>query len=128
MAQRNKNRPDKNGVHRREFDRNKKKILMSQDVCGICGLPVDKSLKFPDPMSPTVDHIIPIDKGGHPSDINNLQLAHLCCNNQKRNKIIAPVETKATVNNRDLPLSRDWAAYVRSRKASADAEPAEGGG
>ena len=44
-------------------------------------------LKYPDPMSKTVDHIIPIAKGGHPSDLSNLQLAHRCCNRQKSDKL-----------------------------------------
>lgn len=34
-----------------------------------------------------IDHIIPIAKGGHPSDIDNLQLAHWTCNRQKSDKI-----------------------------------------
>lgn len=33
---------------------------------------VDKSFKFPHPLSPSIDHIIPVDKGGHPSDMANL--------------------------------------------------------
>lgn len=119
--QRNNSRPDKSGVHRRAFEKNKRRILASQGVCAICGLPVDKTLPFPDPMSPTVDHIIPIAKGGHPSDISNLQLAHLYCNNQKRDKLIRPVsevkeEQKDKVNNRDLPLSRNWALYGQQAK------------
>ena len=69
-------RPDQNGTHRAQFEKNKAKILATREVCGICGRPVDKSLRWPHPLSPTVDHIIPINKGGHPSDLSNLQLAH----------------------------------------------------
>ena len=47
-------------------------------------------LKYPDPMSKTVDHIIPIAKGGHPSDLANLQLAHRWCNRQKGAKMFLP--------------------------------------
>ena len=108
----NYNRPDKNGPHQKEFARNKKKILATQSVCAICGQPVNKNIRFPDPMSPTIDHIIPIDKGGHPSDISNLQLAHLCCNNRKSDKLIPSVDVKKIqVSNRILPLSCDWTAY-----------------
>ena len=73
-------RLDRVGTHRSQFDKNRKKIYATQTICGICGKPVDFSLKFPDPMSPTIDHIIPVAKGGHPSDIDNLQLAHFYCN------------------------------------------------
>ena len=43
--------------------------MATQSHCGICGQPVDKNLKHGHPMAPCVDHIIPIAKGGHPSDI-----------------------------------------------------------
>ncbi len=52
-----------------EYRRNRKRVLMSESICALCGRPVDMELKAPDPMAPTVDHIIPINKGGHPSDI-----------------------------------------------------------
>lgn len=108
-----RNRPDREGPKRSEFERNKKQILISQTICGICGKPVDKSLKYPHPGSPTVDHIIPVDKGGDPSALSNLQLAHMKCNRAKSDKIIIdkPDLTQKVVNNRDLPLSIDWTKY-----------------
>ena len=101
-------RPDRTGPYRMQFEANKKIILASQSVCAICGRPVDKSIKSPDPMSPSVDHIIPIAKGGHPSDINNLQLTHRACNRAKGTKL-APEQPVEKVNmNRMLPHSRNW--------------------
>ena len=111
-------RPDRDGTHQAAFERNRKKILLTQDVCGICGRPVDKSLKFPHPMSPTVDHIIPIDRGGHPSAIENLQLAHFACNRQKSDKLSPTASPQGAfkppvppAQMRMLPLSIDWANY-----------------
>ncbi len=105
-------RLNKTGAHRGAYERNKKIILRTQEVCGICGYPVDKSLKYPDPMSATIDHIIPINKGGHPSDIDNMQLAHFACNRQKSDKIFKQKKEKKVVNgNRNLPLSKDWQSY-----------------
>lgn len=104
-------RPDHNGRQRALFESNKKKIYASQRVCGICGNPVDFGLKFPHPLSPTVDHIIPVAKGGHPSDISNLQLAHFCCNRQKSDKLVPKVEfaqMKEAIGNRELPQTFDW--------------------
>lgn len=115
-----RNRPDHDGKHRLAFDRAKKRILASESICGICGQPIDKTLKYPDPMSPSIDHIIPIDRGGHPSDISNLQLTHWKCNRMKANKLIFPAEAKhareaVTDNsNRVLPLSMDWTTYKGS--------------
>ena len=117
MAASNRNRPDKDGVHRLAFERNKTKIMKTQTVCGICGKPVDKSLRYPHPLSPCIDHIIPVSKGGHPSDLDNLQLAHWTCNRQKSDKILKRRQKTAedeTISNRVLPLSCDWAAYRSS--------------
>lgn len=57
------------------------KTLAERDglQCGICDETVDMDLKFPDPFSPSVDHIIPSSRGGT-HDPENLQLAHLWCN------------------------------------------------
>lgn len=114
MAQSKRNRPDKDGTHRLAFERNKKKIMATQRICGICGKPVDKSLSYPHPLSPCIDHIIPISKGGHPSDLENLQLAHWTCNRQKSDKLLRrhrKAEEDEIISNRILPLSRDWTAY-----------------
>jgi 5-methylcytosine-specific restriction endonuclease McrA len=110
-----RNRPDHDGTHRLAFERAKKAIYASQSVCGICGRPVDKSYKYPHPLSPCIDHIIPIAKGGHPSDRGNLQLAHWCCNRQKSDKLLlagqAPGSAAQVITNQDLPQACDWAAY-----------------
>lgn len=114
MAQPKRNRPDKDGAHRVQADRNRKKIMATQTVCGICGKPVDKSLRYPHPLSPCVDHIVPVARGGHPSDISNMQLAHWTCNRQKADKLLKRhrnAEESQTLSNRVLPQSCDWAAY-----------------
>lgn len=113
----NKHRLDQDGTHRLAFERNKKKIYATQTVCGICGKPVDFSLKYPHPLAPCIDHIIPIAKGGHPSDIDNLQLAHWACNRQKSDKLFGTKQAQAgggIVSNRLLPQSRDWMTYRSS--------------
>ena len=107
MAKEN-TRPDHDGSHRLAFERNKKKILATQTLCGICGKPVDRSLKYPHPMSATVDHIIPINRGGHPSDIDNLQLAHFVCNRQKSDNFVLNHPEMTDNTNRDLPKLIDW--------------------
>lgn len=91
------------------FRSNRKIILATQSVCAICGKPVDKSIKYPDPMSPTVDHIIPVNKNGDPCALDNLQLAHRYCNRMKSDKIINV--RKVEDPNRKLPLTENWAAY-----------------
>lgn len=100
-------RPDRNGPHRAQFEANRKIILATQNICAICGKPVDKTLKYPHPMSATVDHIIPIARNGHPSDISNLQLAHRWCNRQKSDKINTPPHPPVDSNN-SLPQTKNW--------------------
>lgn len=103
-------RPDHDGTHRAQFDKNKKRIYATQTVCGICGKPVDFTLKYPHPLSPCIDHIIPVVKGGHPSDIDNLQLAHLTCNRQKADKLALKKQTaeQQVISNRILPATFNW--------------------
>lgn len=104
-------RLDRDGTHRAQFDKNKKKIYATQSVCALCGKPVDMTLKFPHPLSKSVDHIIPVSKGGHPSDISNLQLAHLCCNREKTDKLMEQkvfLDNEKEIDNRQLPHSVDW--------------------
>lgn len=111
-------RLDRAPGNRGAYEKNREIILKTQTVCGICGKPVDFSYKYPHPLSPTVDHIIPISKGGHPSDLSNLQLAHRCCNRQKSDKLLETIlsekerrETKTVISNRVLPQHNDWTAY-----------------
>ena len=109
-------RIDHQGAHRVAFAKNKKIILAKQTVCGICGKPVNKKLRYPDPLSACIDHIIPIARGGHPSDIDNLQLAHWTCNRQKSDKILKSKQSEIpelaeTISNRILPQAMDWAHY-----------------
>lgn len=49
-------RADRQGPHRVAFEKNKKILLKTQNTCGICGKPIDKTMKAPHPLSPVVDH------------------------------------------------------------------------
>ena len=105
-------RADRQGAHRVAFEKNRKRILKTQNTCSICGKPVDKNIKAPAPMSAVIDHIIPINKGGHPSAIENLQLAHWTCNRQKSDKLFNKIKEETKVlGNRNLPQSMEWRAY-----------------
>lgn len=48
-------------------------------VCGICTEQVNRSLTYPNPMSPSLDHIVPLSLGGEHSRANT-RLSHLTCN------------------------------------------------
>jgi hypothetical protein len=55
--------------------------------CQLCRKPVNPRKRFPDPMSASIDHIVPISQGG--TDMrSNVQLAHLFCNMSKGNRAV----------------------------------------
>jgi 5-methylcytosine-specific restriction endonuclease McrA len=54
-------------------------------ICGICQQLIDTNLKYPDPMSFSIDHIIPRSQQGSHS-FDNLRPAHLECNSLRGNK------------------------------------------
>jgi len=121
-------RSDRITGNRGAYENARKKILATQTICGICGKPVDFSYRTPHPLSPTIDHIIPVSKGGHPSDISNLQLAHRCCNREKSDKLFMDArraaksggksakkggnfEPSTPVPNQLLEQHADWMTY-----------------
>lgn len=55
-------------------------------MCGLCGVAIDKSLPHPDPWSVSLDHVVPLSKGGQHS-LGNVQAAHLTCNLSKGNRV-----------------------------------------
>lgn len=56
------------------------RVKAAYDTCWLCGEPVDKSLPAGLPGSPEVDEMIPVSKGGSPTDFSNCFLAHRWCN------------------------------------------------
>lgn len=55
-------------------------------TCGLCRLPVDPGLAWPHPMSASVDHILPLSRGGSHT-LANVQCAHLSCNSRKCDRV-----------------------------------------
>jgi 5-methylcytosine-specific restriction endonuclease McrA len=62
--------------------------------CQLCGQPVDPERRWPDPKLKSLDHVIPLSRGG-PHTLANAQLAHHGCNSRKRDRdsIHAPLES-----------------------------------
>lgn len=72
----------------RDLDR--RTLRQRRGNCGICGLPIDYTLSWPDPMCFVADHIIPVKAGGR-DHISNKQAAHNSCNSTKRARHHAPI-------------------------------------
>jgi 5-methylcytosine-specific restriction endonuclease McrA len=63
-------------------------VLITRDkgICGLCQKPVAK-------RDATIDHIIPVSKGGEHS-YRNTQLAHKSCNSRKGNRVLYPEQLR----------------------------------
>jgi len=48
-------------------------------ICQLCGRKINKRLKYPNPRSGSIDHIVPLSRGGNDSPVN-VQATHLRCN------------------------------------------------
>lgn len=58
-------------------------VLDTYTHCWLCLHPVDLTLPGTHPDGPSVDHVVPLSKGGDPLDRGNLRLAHLRCNSSR---------------------------------------------
>jgi len=99
-AYRNRLRSARKKTH--ECDDIKFYIIAERDKgkCGICGLAVDFSKTKPHPLSPSLDHCVPISHNGtHTYD--NIQLSHLYCNRKKSDRLDyhPTVEDLDTINS-----------------------------
>lgn len=55
-------------------------------ICGICGGDIDSGARYPDPLSVSLDHVIPLSLGG-PHSRSNTRPAHLQCNVRRGNRM-----------------------------------------
>jgi 5-methylcytosine-specific restriction endonuclease McrA len=87
--------PSKNGAYLRL---NKRRVFKAADgICGICSNPV----KF---GQMTIDHIIPLSRGGH-NIYDNVQPAHSLCNHLKGN--LLPEEITPKIRNQISVRAKD---------------------
>jgi 5-methylcytosine-specific restriction endonuclease McrA len=66
-------------------------LLRDGPACSACGEHVDPDTPYPEPTSPSIDHTIPVSRGGQHS-MANTTVMHLRCNISKGNKL--PEEAK----------------------------------
>jgi 5-methylcytosine-specific restriction endonuclease McrA len=74
--------------YKREYRRIDPMRIFERDywLCQICLAPVDKDVAFPDQLAATLDHIVPLSRGGDHIE-SNLQTAHWACNSMKSSKL-----------------------------------------
>jgi 5-methylcytosine-specific restriction endonuclease McrA len=85
-----------------------KKVIYAREICWLCGKPVNYDVPPRHPLAPSVDHVIPLhpadgSPGGHPTAIENAQLAHYGCNSARGNGSRRPDATE-----QPRPKSRNY--------------------
>lgn len=60
------------------------------DPCWLCGHNIDSSLPVTHRMSFTLDHVVPLSRGGSLLDPANARSAHRMCNSRRGNRTSAP--------------------------------------
>jgi len=80
------------GSHNSQLYRNnrnaiKQRVAKTGEPCHLCGMPIDLNAGKAEPLSFTVDHVIPVSAGG--TDLmNNLVPAHFKCNRIKSDQVV----------------------------------------
>lgn len=85
-------------------------VRREERTCWICQLPIDTALPYRDPttgkvnpMSWSLDHVVPLSKGGAELERWNARAAHFACNSGRGNRAARKTPAVATLNT-----SRDW--------------------
>lgn len=85
--------------YRAEATRRRRALMLGADVsdvdldalwtglCALCDGALDREARWPDPDSPSVDHIVPLSRGGAHAQ-HNLQWTHLNCNVRKSDNLL----------------------------------------
>lgn len=73
--------------------------------CWMCRKPIDLTLKYPHPYSLSIDHYVPLSKGGDPWLLDNCLPACLTHNQSRGNRTYVP---KAQTTTTPAPRSRAW--------------------
>lgn len=80
--------------------------------CRLCGAAIDRSLRWPDRMAASIDHVLPIALGGQHIRAN-VQAAHLGCNSRKGASLASSIpheETRPPTVQADPRLEADGRA------------------
>lgn len=76
-------------------------IAASGGICLLCGEPMRLDLPGTHPDGPTLEHIIPVSRGGHPTDRRNQAASHLRCNRARGDRLLSEMP-------RQRRRSRSW--------------------
>ena len=116
--------PTKRGNPRRTYARDMliKRVRSLGLPCHVCGLPIDYSLRTPDPLSYELDEVVPVSRGGACTPANSAP-AHRCCNRWKSDRMPADVERiRAEAHRRFGPWPTPLAFVEGAKSVAASAK------
>lgn len=64
-------------------------------ICALCGHPINPHARGRDPWSRSVDHIIPVERGGQEFALSNAQGTHRICNTTRQMRPMTEFATQA---------------------------------
>jgi len=116
------NNPEQVAINRKKYEANAYGVLSEiyikeqifnrdQWICQICFEPVPQNISYPDPLYPTIDHIIALSLGG-PDIIVNIRLAHNRCNTSKRERLLVKDKYIVEILSSDYDVSLDGVKWV----------------
>ena len=88
----------------RQWRRLRQRVLRGATHCAICHRPLDFNARPCSRWAPSVDHIIPLARGGLPFALANLQACHYSCNAAKgagRGRTVRLVQQEEPVGRAD---------------------------
>ena len=69
-----------------------KRVRALGQPCWICGLPIAYDAPSKTPLSFELDELVPVSKGGSPTDMANTAPSHRCCNQWRSDRSVSAVE------------------------------------
>ena len=92
-----RDRPDLTGAAHRK----RRAAALATGMCILCGRPINPDLPGTHPWGGTLEHVVPVSRGGHPTHPDNLAASHRTCNYQRGTKLLSELPPR---NN----PSRNW--------------------
>lgn len=95
----------------------RKAMYMDPSICHICELPIpDGVVSERHPLFGTVDHVIPLSRGGA-NGTRNRAPAHFYCNRYKGNRLAVEEKSKRMLRDRIAAMLRGFPLSKRQRLA-----------
>ena len=105
-----------NGARRRALIARVRSLGMP---CHICGLPIDYSLPAGHPLAYELDELVPVSRGGSPTDPGNVAPSHRICNQWRGNKPMHVVDAIRSAVASRLGPWRSPQAFCESARSVA---------